>query len=223
MIRRLVAEALGTALLVAVVVGSGIMAMRLANGNEALALLANAIATGCGLLALLTAFGPVCGAHFNPAVSLALACVRKMRLAEALAYGIVQIIGAVAGVAAANTLFGLAPLQAATKVREGGLLWASEVLATAGLLLIIGLAGRHRSDRLPALVAAYITAAYWFTPSTSFANPAITIARAMTDTFTGIRPGDVTAFITAQVVGAPAGILLARWLVGERADTQSQR
>lgn len=216
MIRRLVAEALGTALLVAVVVGSGIMAMRLANGNEALALLANAIATGCGLLALLTVFGPVSGAHFNPAVSFALAGVRKMRVGEAVAYGTVQISGALVGVAAANTLFGLAPLQAATKVRDGGLLWASEALATAGLLLIIGLAGRHQSDRLPLLVAAYITSAYWFTPSTSFANPAVTIARALTDTFTGIRPDDVFTFITAQGVGALAGLLLARWLSGER-------
>ena len=210
--RRLVAEGVGTALLLAVVVGSGIMAERLAGGNVAIALLANAIATGAGLVALILMFGTISGAHFNPVVTLSEAWQKNLSNADVLPYVAVQIIGAFAGVTAAHAMFG-EPLYAASEhVRTGASQWWSECVATFGLIGVIIGCSRSRPGMTPFAVAAYITAAYWFTASTSFANPAVTLARAATNTFAGIRPADAPGFILAQLAGATAATLLFTWL-----------
>jgi glycerol uptake facilitator-like aquaporin len=210
--RRLTAEALGTALLLTAIVGSGIMGERLAEGNTAIALLANSVATGCALYVLITTLGPISGAHFNPAVSVAMAIGREFPWREVLPYAIVQIAAALAGVVAAHWMFELPALVPSTHVRTGPSQWWSEGVATFGLLLAIGLGSRVRASSVPVLVAAYITAAYWFTASTSFSNPAVTIARSMTNTFSGIHPDNVYAFIAAQFAGAVAAMVFVRWL-----------
>jgi len=212
LLKRLVAEAVGTAMLLAAVVGSGIMAERLAGGNGATALLANTIATGAALSALILAFGPISGAHFNPAVTLADASQRGMAWREVPGYLLAQIGGAFGGVAAAHLMFGLPLFSVSRHVRYGGAQAFSELVARFGLLTVIWGCVRFRSSAVPFAVAAYITAAYWFTASTSFANPAVTLARSMTDTFAGIRPRDTPVFILAQFVGAAAATALFRWL-----------
>lgn len=211
--RRLVAEGIGTALLLAVVVGSGIMAERLCEGNVGLALLCNAVATGGGLVALILMFGPVSGAHFNPVVTLAEAALGALSRRDAAAYVLVQALGAVFGVALADVMFDLPAFTASAHVRAGPALWLSEFVATFGLLATIFGVSRRTPAATPYAVAAWIVAAYWFTPSTSFANPAVTVARALTDTFAGIRPADVPAFVLAQCAGAAAATLLFAWLV----------
>ena len=211
--RRVAAEATGTALLLAAVVGSGIMGERLAGGNVAIALLANTIATGAALVALILTFGPISGAHFNPAVSIADASQGGIGWGDAGAYVIVQCVGAIAGVALADAMFGEPLFAWSTHVRTGMPQLLSEATATFGLLAVIWGCARRRSDAVPFAVGAYITSAYWFTASTSFANPAVTIARAMTNTFAGIRPADVGGFILAQIVGASLATALFRWLV----------
>lgn len=218
LLRRSIAEALGTAFLLATIVGSGIMAQRLAGGNVALALLANAIATGGGLVCLIAAFGPISGAHFNPAVSIADALQGGLNWRDVPSYIVAQVLGAIAGVAAANVMFGLPVFSASHHVRGGGALLLSEFVATFGLLVVIWGCVRFRSAIVPFAVAAYIIAAYWFTPSTSFANPAVTIARSMSDTFAGIRPADVVPFIVMQLTGAVAATLLFGWLVPIRKE-----
>lgn len=210
--RRLVAEGLGTALLLAVVVGSGIMAERLAGGNVALALLANAIATGAGLIALILMFGTISGAHFNPVVTLSEAWQGNLPARQVLPYIAVQIVGAYAGVAAAHGMFGEPLFFASTHVRTGPAQWWSECVATFGLIAVIIGCSRSRPALTPFAVAAYITAAYWFTASTSFANPAVTLARSASNTFAGIRPVDAPGFIAAQLVGAALATVLFRWL-----------
>lgn len=212
--RRVISEMIGTAMLLATVVGSGIMAERLAAGNIAVALLANTVATAGALVALILTFGGISGAHFNPAVTICDAWQNGISWRDAAAYIPAQIAGAVAGVAAAHTMFDLPLLFASTKVRTGPSQWFSEFVATFGLLVVIwGCVRRHKSVIVPFAVAAYITAAYWFTASTSFANPAVTIARSLSDTFAGIRPADVPAFILAQFVGALTATALFRWLL----------
>jgi len=211
--RRLVAEGLGTSLLLATVVGSGIMGERLAGANVAIALLANALATGAGLLALILMLGPISGAHFNPAVTLADAALGGLPWREVAGYVAVQVAGAFAGVALAHGMFGEPVFSVSRHVRTGGAQFLSELTATFGLLAVIWGVARRRSTAVPFAVAAYITAAYWFTASTSFANPAVTMARAATDTFSGIRPADVPPFLVAQLLGAAAATLLFRWLV----------
>lgn len=213
--RRLVAEGLGTAFLLAVVVGSGIMGERLAGGNVAIALLANTLATGAGLLALILTFGPVSGAHFNPAVTLADAYLGGVRWRDVPAYIGVQVLGAFAGVAAAHLMFQEPLFFASQHVRTGGSQWWSEFVATFGLLSVIISCSRHRPTVTPFAVAAYIIAAYWFTASTSFANPAVTLARAASDTFAGIRPMDVGGFILAQLLGAAVATLSIGWLTAK--------
>ena len=210
--RRLVAEGLGTAFLLAIVVGSGIMAERLAGGNVAIALLANAIATGAGLVALILMFGTISGAHFNPVVTLSEAWQKNMPAAEVAPYIVVQVLGAFAGVAAAHGMFGDPIFFASQHVRTGAAQWWSEFVATFGLIAVIIGCSRSRPGVTPFAVAAYITAAYWFTSSTSFANPAVTLARSATDTFAGIRPGDTPGFIIAQLLGAGAATLVFCWL-----------
>jgi glycerol uptake facilitator-like aquaporin len=210
--RRCVAEFVGTALLLAVVVGSGIMGEQLAGGNVAIALLANSIATGGGLVALILVFGPVSGAHFNPAVSLALAGARRHAWADVPGYLIAQLAGGVAGVWMAHAMFGEPILQVSVKLRPGAALMFSEAVATFGLLLTIFSCVRHRPAAVPFAVAAYIVSAYWFTASTSFANPAVTIARSLSNTFAGIRPLDAPGFIAAQLAGAALAVALERWL-----------
>jgi glycerol uptake facilitator-like aquaporin len=213
--RRLVAEALGTALLLAVVVGSGIMGERLAGGNVSIALLANALATGAGLVVLITVFGPVSGAHFNPAVTLAFALRREIGPGLALAYVAVQVAGAVLGVFAAHAMFAEPILQVSSKLREGPAQAFSEFVATFGLLATIFGAVRFRPEFTPAAVGLYITAAYWFTASTSFANPAVTMARALSNTFAGIAPSSAPVFIAAQLAGAVAAVGVFGWLLRE--------
>ncbi|HEY2734483.1 MAG TPA: MIP/aquaporin family protein [Polyangiales bacterium] len=210
--RRVVAEAIGTAGLLAIVVGSGIMAERLAAGNVAIALLANALATGAGLFALIATLGPISGAHFNPAVTLADAMQGGLSRRDACAYVLAQLIGAFAGTAIAHMMFGLPILSASHHVRAGGAQWLSEFVASFGLLATIWGCAHRRSPHTPFAVAAYITSAYWFTASTSFANPAVTLARAASDTFAGIRALDTPPFIAAQLLGAAAATLLFRWL-----------
>jgi glycerol uptake facilitator-like aquaporin len=212
MARPLAAEALGTAFLLAVVVGSGIMAERLSGGNVALALLANALATGAGLSALILAFASVSGAHFNPAVTLAELLDGKMSRALAAAYVLAQTGGALAGVACAHGMFGLRLFAFSAHPRTGWSQWGSEFVATAGLLLVIRGCSRSSPSATPFAVGAYIASAYWFTASTSFANPAVTLARAFTPTFAGIRPSDVPGFMAAQLLGAVAAALLGNWL-----------
>jgi glycerol uptake facilitator-like aquaporin len=215
--RRLAAEGLGTAFLLAAVVGSGIMGERLAGGSVGLALLANTIATGAALLALILAFGPISGAHFNPAVTLADAAQGGLRWREVPGYLAAQVLGAFAGVAAAHLMFGEPVFAASMKARAGLPQAFSEFVATFGLLAVIWGCSRRRPDSVPVAVAAYITAAYWFTASTSFANPAVTLARSVTDTFAGIRPADAPAFVVAQLLGAAAATALFRWLAPARA------
>jgi glycerol uptake facilitator-like aquaporin len=211
--QRLTAEAVGTAMLLAAVVGSGIMGERLASGNVAVALLGNTLATGAALVALILTFGPISGAHFNPAVTLTDASQGGMSWRDVPWYVAAQIVGAFAGVAAAHIMFE-APLFVASQHARSGVAQAfSEFVATFGLLSVIWGCARLRSAAVPFAVAAYITAAYWFTASTSFANPAVTLARSATDTFAGIRPADAPAFIIAQLLGAAAATLLFRWLL----------
>ena len=211
--RRLTAELFGTLLLVATVVGSGIMAERLANGNVALALLANTIATGATLVALILTFGPISGAHLNPVVSVADALEGGLPWSETLAYIFAQVIGGISGTILAHAMFSVAVVSLSRHVRSGPAQLVSEFTATFGLLCVIWGCSRSRSSVVPFAVGTYITAAYWFTASTSFANPAVTIARALSDTFAGIRPIDVPLFVTAQFVGGIAATLLFRWLV----------
>lgn len=210
--RRLAAEALGTAFLLAAVVGSGIMGVRLSGGNVALALLANSIATGAALTALILALGPISGAHFNPVVSLADAALGGLRWREVPAYCAAQCLGAILGVWAAHLMFAEPLLQASRTPRSGAAQVFSEFIATAGLLAVIWGCTRRRTDATPYAVGLYIAAAYWFTASTSFANPAVTLARAFTASFAGIRLSDTPAFIAAQLAGALAATLLFRWL-----------
>ncbi len=211
--RRLTAEFLGTALLLAAVVGSGIMGDRLSGGNVAIALLANTIATGATLVTLILTFGAVSGAHFNPAVTLADASQRGIRWREVPGYIAAQVVGALLGVWAAHLMFGEAVLQVAHHVRAGGAQMFSEFVATFGLLSVIWGCGRLRGEAVPFAVGLYITGAYWFTASTSFANPAVTLARSFTNTFAGIRPADAPGFMAAQLGGAFAATFLFRWLV----------
>jgi len=211
--RRTAAEAVGTAMLLAAVVGSGIMGERLAAGNVAIALLANTMATGAALVALILTFGPISGAHFNPAVTLADASQGGLPWRDVPVYVVAQVAGAFAGVAAAHLMFGEPLFFASRHARAGGAQAFSEFVATFGLLAVIWGCARSRSSIVPFAVAAYITAAYWFTASTSFANPAVTLARSASDTFAGIRPADAPAFIAAQLAGAAAATALFRWLV----------
>jgi glycerol uptake facilitator-like aquaporin len=211
--RRLTAEFLGSAFLVAAVVGSGVMGERLANGNVALALLANTIATGAALVALILTFGPISGAHFNPAVTLADAIESGLSWRQAWSYIVVQILGGVTGAIVAHLMFRLPTVSLSQHVRTGTSQLLSEFVATFGLLSVIWGCSRVRSSAVPIAVGTYITAAYWFTASTSFANPAVTIARSLSDTFAGIRPIDVPLFIFAQLAGALAATFLFRWLV----------
>lgn len=217
--RALVAEAIGSALLLAVVVGSGIMGQTLAAGNDAVALLANALATGAGLLVLITLFAPLSGAHFNPAVSLVMAARGELPWPRLLPYLAAQVAGAVAGVLLAHAMFDLPLLQASQHVRSGWPQWLAEATATAGLLLTILGGVRHARDKVALLVALYIVAAYWFTASTSFANPAVTLARSLTDTFAGIAPADVGGFVLAQLAGAAIGGALGGWLFAAERGT----
>jgi glycerol uptake facilitator-like aquaporin len=208
-----VAEAIGTALLLATVVGSGIMAERLAGGNVAIALLANTVATGAGLIALILAFGPISGAHFNPVVTLADAWQGGIDWRDVPAYLIGQFAGAAGGVVLAHVMFEEGAVSFSTHVRSGSGQFVSEFVATFGLLAVIWACARRRPTAAPFAVGAYITAAYWFTASTSFANPAVTVARTLTNTFAGIRPTDAPAFIAAQLGGAFAATALFRWLL----------
>ena len=211
--RRLIAEGLGAALLLAVVIGSGIMGERLAGGNVAIALLGNTLATGAALVVLIWVFGPISGAHFNPAVTLVAALRRDMSWRLALAYPVAQIAGAVLGVWVAHAMFGEPILQVSTKLRDGGAQVFSEAVATFGLVATIPGTARFRPDSTPLAVGLYITAAYWFTASTSFANPAVTAARSLSDTFAGIAPSSAPAFILAQVVGALCAAAVFGWLL----------
>lgn len=206
------AELLGTGFLVAAVIGSGIMGERLAGGNVALALLANTLATGAALVALIAAFGPISGAHLNPAVTLASAMEGALAWAEAPAYMSAQILGGIAGAVTAHLMFGLPVISLSRHVRSGPAQAFSEFVATFGLLSVIWGCARFQPQAVPFAVGAYITSAYWFTASTSFANPAVTIARALSDTFSGIRPADVSFFLLAQLAGALGATLLFRWL-----------
>ena len=213
--KMLVAEGVGTALLLTTVVGSGIMGERLAAGNGALVLLANSLATGAGLVALILAFGSISGAHFNPVVTLSRAARGETPWGRVPLYVAVQFAGAILGVWIAHVMFELPILQASRHARSGGPQWVSEALATAGLLLVIFGCSKTRPGAVPFAVGAYITAAYWFTSSTSFANPAVTLARAFSDTFAGIRPADVGGFVAAQLGGAVLATALFRWLSSE--------
>lgn len=214
--RAAVAEALGTCLLVAAVVGSGIMAANLADGDAAVALLANAVATGAALVALIVTFGPISGAHFNPIVTVHALLTGGIPRSHGLAYVAAQIGGGIAGALLANAMFDLEVISLAGHARHGAPVLLSEAVATFGLMAVILSTSRHQPARTPYAVAAYITAAYWFTSSTSFANPAVTIARSLSDTFTGIRPVDVAPFIAAQLVGGLAAGLTFGWLLGEQ-------
>lgn len=209
---RFVAEFLGTGFLLVAVVGSGIMAERLSGGNTGLALLENSVATGCALVALILAFGPISGAHFNPAVTLVEAMRGAIAWGEVPGFVTAQFIGGFAGVAASHLMFGLPLFFASRHVRAGGALQWSEFIATFGLLAVIWGCGHSRPSAAPYAVGAYIAAAYWFTASTSFANPAVTVARTLTDTFTGIRPSDAPGFVIAQLAACVAAFFCLRWL-----------
>ena len=215
--RRLVAEALGTAILVATVVGSGIMADRLTD-DTAMSLLGNTIPTGAILFVLITILGPISGAHFNPVVTMVFAVRRELKVALAAPYVLAQIAGGVSGTMVAHAMFDLSLLQMSGTIRTGSAQWIAEAVATFGLLLTILGGLRFRVDAIPLLVGLYITAAYWFTASTSFANPAVAIARSITDTFSGIRPTDLPGFIVAQILGALVAAALAGWLFAERSN-----
>ena len=210
---RLAAEALGTALLLAIVIGSGIMGDRLSGGNTAIALLGNTLATGTGLVVLITILGPLSGAHFNPAVTLVFALRREIAVGVAVAYVGAQVVGGVAGVWTAHLMFAEPVIQVSQKLRDGPAQVFSEGVATFGLILAILGSIRFRPDATPLIVGLYITSAYWFTASTSFANPAVTIARALSNTFAGIAPSSAPAFIGGQLAGAVAAAALAGWLL----------
>jgi glycerol uptake facilitator-like aquaporin len=214
--RRAVAETLGTAFLLATVIGSGVMAFKLAGGNGAIALLCNTIPTGAILTVLILTFGPVSGAHFNPAVSIAFALRRELPWPSAAIYVVCQVLGAVLGVWAAHVMFELPVWQLSTTVRAGTGQWFAEAVATFGLVLTIFGCLARTPSAVPYAVGLYITAAYWFTASTSFANPAVTLARALSDTFAGIAPGGVLAFIGAQLLGMVAAVVVSRWLWSKR-------
>ena len=216
--RRLAAEALGTFFLLATVVGSGIMGNTLAGGNDAIVLLGNTIATGAILAVLILIFGPLSGAHFNPAVTLSFLLQRQIGPLHALFYVAVQIVAAIAGVMAAHAMFGEPLLMASTHVRATGGEWLGEGIATFGLVATILGCVRYRPEAVPYAVGLFITAGYWFTSSTSFANPAVTIARAFTDTFSGIRPVDAPGFIAAQLIGAVLATLVFSWLLGPKKE-----
>jgi glycerol uptake facilitator-like aquaporin len=223
LLRRIISEFLGTAFLVAAVVGSGIMGERLAAGNAAIVLLANTIATGAALFALILTFGPISGAHFNPAVTLVDAMEDGVSWMVAACYIPAQCAGAMCGAVAAHLMFSLPAISVSTHVRGGSAQACSEFVATFGLICVIWGCTRKRSDMVAFAVAAYITSAYWFTSSTSFANPAVTIARSFSDTFAGIRPVDVPLFVTAQLAGAIAATLLFRWLAPSVLDTRAKQ
>ena len=218
MLRKLLAEAIGTAFLLIGVVGSGIMAETLSPDNIGVALLANAIATGCILYVIITIFGPVSGAHFNPAVTFTFWLKTEITTGAALGYVAVQILAAILGVWLAHAMFEQDIVQVSHKIRSGPSQWLSEGIATFGLVLLILGGLKHAPDRIPALVAAYITGAYWFTSSTSFANPAVTIARSLTDTFAGIQAANMPLFIVMQLIGAGAALLLARLVFSATRD-----
>jgi glycerol uptake facilitator-like aquaporin len=221
--QRLLAEWLGTAALLAIVVGSGHMGEVLAQGNAAIALLANSTATGLGLWVLIELFAPISGAHFNPVVSLYFAWRQELSWPDTTKYIVIQITGAISGVVLAHVMFGLTAIDFGTKPRAGAGQWLSEVVATAGLLLTIALGSRARPSAVPALVGAYIASAYWFTASTSFANPAVTLARSLTTTFAGIRPTDVPAFVLAQLAGLVVALLLMRLLTSNAPQVANTR
>ncbi len=221
--RRLVAEAIGTALLVAVVVGSGIMGEQLAAGNDAVALLANTLATGAALAVLILIFGPISGAHFNPVVSLSFALRGELRWMDFSAYLPLQFAGAIGGTLLAHIMFDQPLVQASLHVRTGTGVWVGEIVASFALLAAILGCLRTRPEAVPYAVGLVIAAGYWFTSSTSFANPAVTVARSLTDSFSGLRPGDVPGFIAAQIVGAVAATLLMRWLWADSARPQAAR
>jgi glycerol uptake facilitator-like aquaporin len=206
------AEGIGTALLLAIVVGSGIMGERLAQGNLAVALLANSIATGAGLYALIIIFGPISGAHFNPVVSAVTVCDGRLSASTGLIYALAQVSGAFAGVLSAHAMFDLPIIQVSERIRPTMGEGLGEVIATFGLISVILLALKYRAEAIPITIAAFITSAYWFTSSTSFANPAVTVARAMTNTFAGISPESVPLFICGQLIGGVSAIALVRWL-----------
>lgn len=212
MSRRVAAEGLGTALLVAIVVGSGVMAQQLCAGNLAVALLANTLATGAGLAVLILILGPVSGAHFNPVVTGVQVATKRLPAGEGALFVAAQLCGGVVGTMLAHAMFALPLLQTSARARSGGPQWLSEAVATFGLLLVISGLSRHRPGAAPLAVGGYITAAYWFTASTSFANPAVTVARAFSDTFAGISPADVPGFIAAQALGGALGARVGRWL-----------
>jgi glycerol uptake facilitator-like aquaporin len=211
--RSAAAEAVGTALLLAIVVGSGIMGERLAGGNLAVALLANSIATGAGLYALIVMLGPISGAHFNPIVSAVSVYTRDLAVSSGIVYALSQVIGAFAGVVGAHTMFGLPLLQTSEHLRPTAGEGLGELIATFGLVLVILLVSRFRREATAAAVAAFITSAYWFTSSTSFANPAVTLARAVTNTFAGISPTSVPLFLLSQILGATVAVSLVGWLL----------
>ncbi len=215
--RPVAAEAIGTALLVATVIGSGIMAERLANGNVALALLGNTLSTGCMLVVLILTLGPISGAHLNPAVSLVFAARRELSVTRLGSYVVAQLIGAVAGALLAHAMFAEPLLQTSTHVRSGPAQWLSEVVATFGLIgTILGVA-RSRPNAVAYAVGLYIAGAYWFTASTSFANPAVTLARSLSDSFAGIAPSSVAGFVAAELAGAALALLVFRWLLDRAA------
>jgi glycerol uptake facilitator-like aquaporin len=216
--RRAAAEFLGTWLLVATVVGSGIMAENLAGGNTAIALLGNTLATGAILVVLITIFGPISGAHFNPAVSLVFLAAGELPIASFLLYVLVQLAGAIAGTITAHVMFDLPIVQASEHVRSGASQFISEVVATFGLIATILGCRRFRPDSVPVAVALYVVAGYWFTASTCFANPAVAIARSLTDTFSGIRPIDVPWFVLAEMIGAMVAAVMLRWLLAARSS-----
>jgi glycerol uptake facilitator-like aquaporin len=218
--RAAAAEAIGTALLLAIVVGSGIMGERLAAGNVAIALLANSIATGAGLYALIAMLGPISGAHFNPVVSGVSVWLGQLPLRTGLVYALAQIAGAFIGVFAAHAMFSLPLLQISVHLRPTPGEGLGEFIATFGLVLVILLLSRYRREAIPIAVAAFITSAYWFTSSTSFANPAVTLARAATNTFAGISPSSVPLFIVCQLLGGVAAFLCARWLLASGQRSQ---
>lgn len=222
LLRRAVAEFIGTAFLLAAIVGSGIMGERLASGNAAIALLANSIATGAALFVLILTFGPISGAHFNPAVTVAEALQRQFRWRDVPLYVFMQIAGAFAGVASANVMFGLPAFLSSAHARDGWPLLFSECIATLGLITVIAAGVEFNRSAVPYAVAAYITSAYWFTSSTSFANPAVTMARAATDTFSGIRPANVPGFIAAQVAGVTIAVPLWKWLRDPSAEAVNE-
>jgi len=220
--RRLIAEAVGTAFLLTIVVGSGIMGQRLAGGNDAIALLGNTLSTGAGLAVLIVTLGPISGAHFNPAVTLAFALRREIGWRLATGYVVVQLLAAIAGVWIAHAMFGAAIWQVSAKARDGAGQALAEFVATFGLVGAILACQRFRAEATPWIVGLYIASAYWFTASTSFANPAVTLARSLTDTFAGVAPHSAPAFIAAQIAGAVAATVSFGWLIESRADGWAQ-